>query len=141
MIDQILGMGVSPIFATSLMGLLEIHPDELVDSVRFERFKDVLICLKDDKNYSYIVNKLTRGKQIDKLNHVWSYTKLEHEKKRLLEERDGIQRNLDLILRMSGDKQVKDPADVVGYSDHLKMINGVNDSLRKIDEEMGFYEK
>lgn len=140
MIDQLLGMGLSPLFAIGLMRLLEIHPDELIDATRFERFKDVLVCLKDDKNYSYLVTKLTTGKSVDKLNHVWGYTKLGKDKEKLLEERAGIQKNLDLILRMAGDKQVNDPADVAGYSDHLKMLDGVNDRLNMINGEMSFYE-
>lgn len=139
MIDKMLGLGLSPLYLTSLMGLLGIHPDELTDPVRFERFKDVAERLKDNKNYSYILNKITVGKQVDKLDHAWGYTQLEYNKEKLLKKKAEVQDNLNVILRLAGDKQITDPNDVVGYGDYSKMLSEVNDGLRQIDEEMGFY--
>ena len=141
MIDQILGMGVSALYATNLMGLLGLHPDELLDAARFERFKDVLMHLKDNQQYEYIVNKLTRGKSVDKLDHLWSYGKLEKQKMLLEKDREEVQKNLNTILRLAGDKQITDPNDVVGYSDCVKMLDGANDGLRRIEDEMSFYER
>lgn len=72
-------MGGSAIVATDIMTRLDVKDYDLNDPVRFKRFQDVLSYLKD-KDFRFLINKITTAKNVDKLDHVWGYVELSKQK-------------------------------------------------------------
>lgn len=75
-------LGTNAIVATNLMNLLGLYPDDFVETQRFMRFQEVVNYLKQfpDDTQRFLINKSTRGKQVDKLDHVFEYINLLKEK-------------------------------------------------------------
>lgn len=71
-------LGTNAIVATSLMNLLGLYPDDLADPQRFSRFQEVVKYLKQypEDTQRFLITKATRGKLVDKLDHVFEYTNL-----------------------------------------------------------------
>lgn len=73
-------LGTDAIVGTKLMNLLGISSDDFIDGARFNQFKDLISYFKQNPDMTYIVNKLTIGKPVDKLNHIWGYVELNKQK-------------------------------------------------------------
>lgn len=75
-------LGTNAIVATNLMNLLGLYPDDLSDPQRFARFQVVIDYLKQfpEDTQRFLITKATRGKLVDKLDHVFEYTNLLKEK-------------------------------------------------------------
>lgn len=73
---------------TEIMGLAGINSSDLVDPVRFQRFKDILDYIKTvpKEHRSYTISKAIAGKNVDKLDHLWGYTELSKRKSSKLKE-------------------------------------------------------
>ncbi len=72
-------IGADSIVATDIMGQLGMNDFDLQDPVRFNRFKEVYDYLKN-KDYRFTIGKTTKGKQVDKLDHLWGYVELHKQK-------------------------------------------------------------
>jgi len=80
---------------TDIMMALGLSADELQFGDRFMKFKDVIEYLKDQPNYSYIIRKLTTGKQVDALQHLWEWTQLSKARERYEKELSDKKSALD----------------------------------------------
>jgi hypothetical protein len=60
------------------MELLDLSPSDFVNPVRFARFQSVATYLKQfpEDTQRFLITKSTRGKVVDRLDHVFEYTNL-----------------------------------------------------------------
>lgn len=71
-------LGIDAITGISLMDQLDMNPDDLAIPQRFSRLKEVIGFFKQfpEDTQRFLITKATRGKAVDKLNHIFEYTKL-----------------------------------------------------------------
>lgn len=71
-------LGVDAVTGSLLMEVLGVTTAELQIPRRFEQLKAVINYLKDfpEDTQRYLINKATRGKMVDKLEHMAEYTNL-----------------------------------------------------------------
>ena len=127
-------LGIDAITGVEIMDQLSIVPDELQSPRRFAQLKEVINYLKQfpQDTQRFLINKATRGKLVDKLQHLHEYTHLltrksfyEQELEKLSKERSAVEQAGDPIL-------LKDIAT-------RDMAN--REQLNFIQEEIGIYEK
>lgn len=133
-------VGADALFCTEVMDTLGINADEFIDPKKFNQFKDVVKYLKDSPNWQYVAKKLTTGKMVDKLQHLWEYSQLESQLKMTQEEKQKIRENLETIIKFSGDKKVP-LEELDNYKEARKQYEKVESSLADISNEMSIYEK
>lgn len=99
-------LGVNAIVATNLMDLLGLYPDDFHDPVRFSRFQSVVNYLKQfpDDTQRFLITKSTRGKPIDKLDHVFEYTNLLKQKFAQEETLDRLKEEISAMEAMGDPK-------------------------------------
>lgn len=127
--------GVDAIKGSEIMGLLDLTPEDFGIPKRFSQFRDVVDFMKGFSDYRYVLNKITRGKQVDKLDHAWSYTALAKEKNNKLAQLSDLESKMSEINRF-GDESTKEKLN--GISD---MYLQMKKDLVYLDEEMSIYEK
>ena len=71
-------LGIDAITGVEIMDWLGISAIDLGDPARFGRFHDIIDYFKQFPvdTQRYIIRKVTNGKNVDKLNHVWEYSEL-----------------------------------------------------------------
>lgn len=127
-------LGVDAITGLQLMKSLGLYPDDFYDEARFLRFKDIIDYFKDIPDRDYLFNKITIGKNVDKLDHVWGYTQLAQQK-------DKIRKNIDGD--MTKLKTLEDLGDEMSH-DNIKFLqSNIVDKrveLSRIDGQIDKYE-
>lgn len=127
-------LGVDAITGIELMRQLNINPTDFIDTARFMRFKDVIDYFKDIPDRSYLFNKITIGKNVDKLDHVWGYTQLAQQKNSLKSNIESDTKRLQTIEDL-GDEMQHDTA---------KFIQGnlieKKAELSRVNEQIDKYE-
>lgn len=122
-------LGVDALTGIQLMKSLNLSPSDFIDEARFLRFKDIIDFFKNIPDREYILNKITVGKNVDKLDHTWSYVQLLGQKDRLKNE---VEKNL---LKL-------DTMNLLGEDDSFLKQN-LSESkveLSKINEQINKYE-
>jgi hypothetical protein len=101
-------LGVNAIVATNLMDLLGLYPNDFYDPQRFSRFQVVVDYLKQfpDDTQRFIITKATRGKLVDKLDHVFEYTNLLKQKFAQEEALENIKKEIS-VLEATGDPKIE----------------------------------
>lgn len=127
-------LGVDAITGIQLMRSLNISPDDFLDSSRFLRFKDVIDYFKNIPDREYILNKVTIGKNVDKLDHIWGYTQLSKQKEDLRNHIDSEMKRLDIINSLGDEMQ----HDSVKFIESKIMDRKIE--LSKINEQIDKYE-
>lgn len=76
--DKINEMGVDALLAAEVMSKTGVHPTHLKDGYTFNKLKDIMQYMSTvpPQERSYFLNKVTTGKNVDKLDHVWGYVEL-----------------------------------------------------------------
>lgn len=89
-------LGANALDATRIMDSLGLSTSDLHIPQRFSRLQAVIQYLKQfsEDTQRFIVNKSTRGKAVDKLNHVFEYTGLLKEKSIYDQELSKVQKEL-----------------------------------------------
>lgn len=127
-------LGVDAVVGTKLMDILGLTSSDFVDPARFMRFKDIIGYFKDVPDSGYILNKITTGKLVDKLDHVWGYTDLARQKQSLKQEATALNKQSETISRF-------DEENPFAMGELIKKSNELADRSREIDEQMYAYEK
>lgn len=80
--DKFNDMGVDAILGSEIMSKVGITTSDLVIPQNFEKVKDIMRFMKTvpPQDRSYFLSKVTTGKVLDKLNHVWGYIELTKKK-------------------------------------------------------------
>lgn len=76
--DKLNDMGVNALLGAEVMTKIGIHPTHLKDGYTFNKVKDIMEYMNTvpPQDRSYFLNRITAGKNVDKLDHVWGYVEL-----------------------------------------------------------------
>lgn len=136
-LENIQSSGGSALYATEMMSLLGLNQYDLEDPIRFERFKDVVAYFKD-KNYSYVIKKITMNMQVDPLDQTWTFIALDKQIDETEIQLKETNEEIDTLLRFASDKG----SDVEELQDY-KVLTGKRDSiiikLNELDSEIKLY--
>ncbi len=101
-------LGVNAVQAVTMMDLLGITPDDFINPTRFARFQVVVDYLKQfpDDTQRFLITKATRGKMVDRLDHIFEYTNLLKQKFAQEETLDSIKKELS-VLEATGDPKIE----------------------------------
>lgn len=127
-------IGIDPMKATEIMELLGVNPNDLIDPNRFKRFQDTAKYLSQFENYPYMIKKLTVGKNIDKLNHMWEWSTLAKQRQELSAKFAQASTEEQ---ELSSDKSI-DGLD--RYAIVKTKVDRAMTSLKAIEAEMNIYE-
>lgn len=132
--EKINDLGVNAITGVRLLELLDISTDELQIPQRFSKIQDIIKFLSQysEDTQQFLINKATRGKQVDKLQHF-------HEYIHLLKKKAEINDILDKVL------DEKNIIEATGDTNKLQEIANKEVELRmqsdNIGAEIRLYEK
>jgi len=126
-------LGINAILGSQLIEWLNLSIDEINIPSRFSKLQNVIDYLKQfpDDTQRFIVNKATRGKMVDKLDHLNEYT-------HLLQKRESVNSELE---------KIKSERSAIGTDISDKNIeldlkeSMYNDSMRRLNDEISIYEK
>jgi hypothetical protein len=130
-------IGADSITITDILMALGLNPDELQFGDRFMKFKDVMEYLKDQPNYSYIIRKLTTGKQVDALQHLWEWTQLSKSRDRYekeLQDKKSILENMGEV-----DVEIADQETLSKYLTAKNDFDIMNQLLSDTNDEIKIY--
>lgn len=125
-------LGVNAIAGVSLMGHLGLNPQDLMFPQKFAKFQVVVDFLKQfpEDTQRFLINKATRGKFLDKLDHMFEYTNL-------LKNKESIEKDLNSL-----EKEVSAIFDDEFKSAEVSTkITENKERLDKIKEEITLYER
>lgn len=132
--DIFRGLGLDAVTGVKLLDWLDLSTDELQIPQRFSKLQAVIGFLKDvpEDTQRFLIAKATRGKMVDKLDHMYEYTGLLNEKK-MHEDKLGEIDKERSILELSNEPEL--------VIDAAKRSMDVRGNLDKIKEEIYLYEK
>lgn len=136
-LENIQSSGGSALFATELMSLLGLNQYDLEDPIRFERFKDVVSYLKD-KNYSYIVKKITMNKQVDPLDQTWTFIALDKKIDETEIQLKETNEQIETLIRFSSDKG-NNVEELQDYKNLTSKRDSIITRLNELDSEIKLY--
>jgi hypothetical protein len=127
-------LGVSAILGTQLLGWLNLSLEDLAIPSRFTKLQGCIDYLKQfpDDTQRFLINKATRGKAVDKLDHLYEYTNL-------LKEKTSIEANLKA--NASELSVISGSQDMMKISELTSKVDSLQTNLRHINEEITIYEK
>ena len=125
-------LGVDAITGIQLMRSLGLNGDDFYDDVRFMRFKDIIDYFKDVPDRDYLLNMITIGKNVDRVDHVWGYTQLMKQKNQLQKSIDSEQKKYDILSTTEDELAIKQQEGV---------LTNFKTELYKTDEQIGQYAK
>lgn len=128
-------LGVDAITGVRLMQLIGVYPSEFFDESRFMQFKDVIDFFKDKPDLEFLINKITAGKNVDRLTHVWGYcelTKQKVEKSKQLDVLNDRKKTLEVMNLESNE---------FALAEIENEINETNINIGHLSDQMFSYEK
>jgi hypothetical protein len=118
-------LGVDAIVGSRLMGMLGLYTSDFIDPARFMRFKEIIDFFKPIPEMEYMVNRITIGKNVDKLDHVWGYTQLSKRRDDLRKHEEETKAKLDTVKDLSDEpfkvKEIEN--ELLKYQSDLKITN------------------
>lgn len=134
-IETALGdLGVDAVTGVLLLDLLDMTPMELEAPQRFQRLKVVIDYLKQfpEDTQRFLVAKATRGKMVDRLNHMYEYV-------HLLSKKDSLEKSIaDIDKERSAVELSNDP---LLQTEVARRSLEVRTALDHIKEEISLYER
>ena len=127
-------LGVDAITGVNLMRLTGITPDDFLDPISFMKFQDVIKYFKNVPNTEYIINKITIGKPVDKLNHIWGFVQMEQQKQHLLKLNEELKKETEHINQFEPENEIAKEM-LAQKSLSLSM------DLKQIEEQIDAYSK
>ncbi len=137
-LENVQSAGGSPLFVTELMSLLGLSQYDLEDPIRFERFKDVVAYMKDNKNYSYIIKKITMNKQVDPLDQTWTYIALDKQMDETEISLKEVNEQIETLLQFSNEKNIN-IEELEDYKMLSKTRDDIFNKLNQLDSEIKLY--
>lgn len=136
-LENIQGSGGSALYATEMMSLLGLNQYDLEDPIRFERFKDVVSYFKD-KNYSYVIKKITMNKQVDPLDQTWTFIALDKQIDETEVQLKETNEQIDTLLRFASEKG-SDAEELKDYKTLTSKRDSIITKLSELDSEIKLY--
>ena len=132
-LENIQSSGGSALYATEMMSLLGLNQYDLEDPIRFERFKDVVAYFKD-KNYSYVIKKITMNKQVDPLDQTWTFIALDKQMDETEIELKETNEQIDTLFRFGSDVE-----ELQDYKTLTNKRDSIITRLNELDSEIKLY--
>lgn len=125
-------LGIDAITGVNLMDWLGVSIDELHSPQRFGRLQSVIGYLKQfpEDAQRFIIQKSTRGKMVDKLDHVFEYTNLLKQKEGQMNELHAVEK--EKIALTNADEQT--------IFDLTTRETLISDRLTRTNDEISIYE-
>lgn len=127
--------GTDAITGSEIMGILGLSTDDFGLAQNYEKFKDIVQFMKGYSDYRYVLNKITRGKMVDKLDHAWNYVSIVKEKNHKKEKISELERKITELSTFGDENSTSVLKDLTMM--HVDMKK----DLALIESEMGLYEK
>lgn len=134
-------LGIDPIKGAEIMQLLNVSPFDLQEPAKFQRVRDIVDFLKKYEDYSFLINKITLGKNVDKVDHVWGYIELNKQKQQKLTELQRVAQQVDTFIDFTSKKDMGNPEDSDTYRQLIDTRFAKEKEVARIDEELSFYER
>lgn len=122
-----------------IMSLLGLNQFDLEDPVRFERFKDVISGLKNEKEYAYLIKKTTMNKNVDKLDHLWGYLQLKKEREQIASDYKKVDESVGTLLTFASENG-NNPIELNDYKDLSSKRAEIVSKLQNLEKEISLYE-
>lgn len=101
------GVAGDPEKVGNIVFALGLNQDDLVDHAKTGRVHEVINYLVNTPNPDLLITKLTTGKQVDKVDHIWSYFKVYEQKKEIDMQLSKSTRELEQLTNLRQDLQSK----------------------------------
>lgn len=134
-------LNVDPIKGTEILSYLGVTPSTLSHPTIFNQVQDILAHLQNVEDYRWFINKAVGAKNVDKLQHVWEYVKLQEERAQLSGDLDKINRNISEATMKEQDGQLDELEKKVVIPDLFNQKRDLTKRVSRIDEELAIYEK
>lgn len=108
--NQLEGVSGDPEIVAKVVFSLGLNSDDLLDPVRSTRIQETINYLTKTSNPELLITKLTSGKQVDKIDHIWSYFKVQEEKQIIDSQLAKTNREFDSLANARGELQAKSDA-------------------------------
>ena len=125
-------LGVDAVRGTEIMSLLDLGIDDISIPTNFSKFKEILSFVKTFDNYRYVIQKITRGKNVDKLSHCFDYVNLMKQRDDMKIKYDDTAKHIDNLSKIGDENEKR--AVTQRFIDMKKTINS-------LEEEMYLFEK
>ena len=139
--DSFSDLGIDAITGTEIMRLTGITPVDFTDPARYQRFKEVCAHLKNIEDKQFYISRITTGKNVDKLDHLWGYVELERRLHQKVEEAKRVQEEISILTRFSSEKDIHSIDDIAGYTLATKKKEAITNNISQIQQEMSHYER
>jgi len=127
--------GTDAITGSEIMGILGLSTDDFGLAQNYAKFKDIVGFMKGFSDYRYVLNKITRGKMVDKLDHAWNYVAIAKEKEQKKAKMNELEKKISEVSTFGDD----------GSTNLLKELSLMHVDMKRdmalIEQEMSLYEK
>ena len=137
-LENIQATGSTALFATEVMSLLGLNPYDLEDPSRFEKFKSVISYLKTQENYRYIIKKIALNKNVDPLDTVYDFVKLNEDMDLVEKEYKEVSEQIDTLVKFSSEKGVE-PEELADYKTLSDKRDSIISKLQALNDEAKLY--
>lgn len=133
-------LGIDAIRGVQLIDQLDINTAELASPQRFTRLKEIIEYFKQfpEDTQRFLINKAVRGKQVDKLNHVYEYTTI-------LKEKGKFE---SMLSKIEAEKSALDGTDSMQDQENFNRIISLSEqamdirrNVSRLSDELSIYEK
>lgn len=127
-------LGLDAMTGVHIMNLLHLTMSDLADPMRFSRLESIVEFLKQypEDHQRFLVSKVSTGKPVDRLLHVWEYTQL-------LRKRGDARDRLNSIQKRK--KELEATPDPVQMEKVKTDEAGIREQIKVLKSEIGIYEK
>ena len=99
--EKLNDIGIGAMFGLELLHATDVSQDSIGNPVIFEKIKDIADYLKTvpPDQRSYFMNKVTVGKNVDKLDHLWGYVELNKQRDSNMKELERLKEEINFYER------------------------------------------
>lgn len=126
-------LGVDAVNGVKLMNMLGLSSSDFHEPARFMRFKDIIDYFKDVPDPAFVLGRITTGKLVDKLDHVWGYCELARQKSAIKSEADAVNKQIGITSKF-------EDGNPLAVNELVRKSNDIANRANDIDQQMQAYE-
>lgn len=99
--EKLNDLGLGTFLGVDIINTVGVMPESLDNPAVFEKIKDIADYLKTvpPEHRSYFMNRVTVGKNVDKLDHLWGYVELNKQKDSKMKELERLKEEINFYER------------------------------------------